>query len=369
MATCPFSPGDLINGKYVVSGLIGQGTFATVFKAHLVNSEELVAIKIIPESSLKSPGHIKQTQHEIDAMQNVKHPALVKMIENFIYEDYLVMVLEFCAGGDLFEYLAYQEEHLPEEIAALIFLQICQGLAFCHKCNVAHRDIKLENILIKKFPQVVISDFGLCGFIDETELMSTFCGSPTYCPPECLKNKEYDGRMSDIWSLGVLLYNLIESHPPWDVDSYTKMQQQIIKANYKPMTHGSISVKLLISKMLRLVPEDRLTIDEILKHEWLKNATKSTYYRTIKQNLSQRSSKFIQMSSTFSSDIQILRMSKSKEVVGLPKLHTLPTKFSSPNISVEEGRRRSILKQRKAICIKSTKPAKRPMCLSPIVEL
>ena len=367
MTDCPFSPGDVLSGKYVISGLIGQGTFASVFKAHNIKTNELVAMKIIPESSFKNQYHSKQIQHEIYTMQNIQHPALVHMIDTFTCDDYLIMVLEFCSGGDLFEYIAYQEEALPEEIAALLFLQICEGIAYCHNCNIAHRDIKLENILIKKFPQVVISDFGLCGIINNTELMSTFCGSPTYCPPECLRNLEYDGRQSDIWSLGVLLYYLIELQPPWEVGSFTRMQKQILKGNYKPMTKASVSAKMLVSKMLKVAPEERISIDEILNHEWLKNASKAAQYARIQQNMSENI-RYIKMSATFTSAPPILKVCKSKEVVGLPKLKSLTTKFSAPNIIIDEGRRRSVLKQRTPICIKNTKNTKRPVCLSPLVE-
>ena len=373
MTSCPFCPGDIINDKYVISSLIGKGTFASVFKAQIIRSNELVAMKVILRSSLKTQQHIRQLQQEIDAMTRIIHPSLIHMIETFLCDDYLIMVLEFCTGGDLFEYLALREDGIPEHLASLIFLQIAEGIAFCHKCNVAHRDIKLENILIKKFPQVVISDFGLCGFIDSTQLFSTFCGSPTYCAPECLKQQEYDGRLSDIWSLGVLLYTLIELHPPWDTDSVVKMQKQILKANYIPMKRGSVPVKLLVSKMLRVAPEERISMQEILNHEWLKIAIGTLEYIKLHENQANKI-KYAKMVQPIVGETSLLRFSNSKIQIGLPKLQCLPQKFSAPNIApafIEEGRRRSILRQRQAICIKNpaTKPARPKKLLTPMIDM
>ena len=127
----------------------------------------------------------------------------------------------FVIRGELFDYIV-DHDKLDEPTAAIVFQQIVDAIAYCHSFGVAHRDLKPENVLIIKFPHVKIADFGLCGYISAQQMMKTFCGSPCYCSPECLSKLDYDGRKSDIWSLGVLLYTMVTGQIPWNIMN-TKM--------------------------------------------------------------------------------------------------------------------------------------------------
>lgn len=184
------------------------------------------------------------------------------------------MILDLCSGGELFDYIV-KNEKLSEPTAALIFQQIAAAIAYCHSYGVAHRDLKPENVLIDKFPSVKVSDFGLCGYIDGKELMKTFCGSPCYCAPETLSRIQYDGRLSDVWSMGVILYAMVTGEHPWNISNTNAMIRQILRGAYTVPNFISPQCKDLINSMMKVDVKQRITMDKVLKHPWLANAAKA----------------------------------------------------------------------------------------------
>jgi serine/threonine protein kinase len=181
------------------------------------------------------------------------------------------LVIDLCSGGELFDYIV-EHDRLDEPTAALIFHQIISAIAYCHSFGVAHRDLKPENVLIVDFPYVKVADFGLCGFISEQQLMRTFCGSPCYCAPECLCRIQYDGRKSDVWSLGVILFAMVIGEHPWNVTNTSIMLRQILKGAYTVPGYISPACKNLIQSMMKVNPVDRISIERLVEHPWLKLA-------------------------------------------------------------------------------------------------
>jgi serine/threonine protein kinase len=175
--------------------------------------------------------------------------------------------MDYCSGGNLYEYIS-SHGPLDEPTAASIFKQVASAVALCHSFGIAHRDLKLDNILIDQFPHVKVSDLGLCGYLSEDALMQTFCGSPCYSAPECLCRVEYDGRLADVWSLGVILYLLLVGRPPWNISNTSLMLRQIVKADFAIPKSVSVQSRSLIASMLRVQPSERATIDQILVHPW-----------------------------------------------------------------------------------------------------
>jgi serine/threonine protein kinase len=184
------------------------------------------------------------------------------------------MMMDYCPGGELFDYIVNNDK-LPEPTAALIFQQIASAIAYCHSFGVAHRDLKPENVLIAEFPFVKVADFGLCGFISDQQMMKTFCGSPCYCAPECLCRIQYDGRKSDIWSLGVILFAMVVGEHPWNVSNTSIMLRQILKAAYTVPSFVSPECKALIQAMMKVNPTERISIEGIIEHPWLACAAKA----------------------------------------------------------------------------------------------
>ncbi|KAK8863641.1 hypothetical protein M9Y10_011329 [Tritrichomonas musculus] len=228
------------------------------------------AIKIYPKSNLESQDDEELFQREINAMAFFHHKNIISL-KDILSDDYnFYLVMDYCQGLDLKQYIAKNApDGIEEKTSSIIFRQIVSAVSYCHTLGVAHRDLKPENILITTFPNIKISDFGLCGYINENQLMRTFCGSPCYSAPECLNRIEYDGMHADTWSLGVILYTMVTGTQPWPINNSSVMIKNIIKGKYTVPKNISQSCKSLIHGMLNINPKERLTINQILDHPWI----------------------------------------------------------------------------------------------------
>lgn len=282
---------------YKLGAELGRGNFSVVCIATDINSEPVdssnqnpnhksfsrkppisrkFACKVFPKSNLREEGDVERFQREINTMTVAKHPSLVTMHDFFSDESNFYLILDLCQGGELYDYIVNHDK-LNEIAASVVFSQIVDALGYCHSIGIAHRDLKPENVLITNFPNIKISDFGLCGLISETKLMTSFCGSPCYCSPECLSKLDYDGRKSDIWSLGVLLYTMVTGQIPWNILNTKMMLEQICTGTYPLPENLSEDCRDLISHLLVVNPDERLTIDQIQHHSFLSKGNFSIY--------------------------------------------------------------------------------------------
>jgi serine/threonine protein kinase len=259
---------------YAIGDELGHGSFSHVCRCQNKETQEQFAIKIFRKENLADEGDQGRFQREIDTMAYLRHDNLIALYDFFWDETNFYLVIDLCPGGELFDYIV-DHERLDEPTAALVFQQIVGAIAYCHSFGVAHRDLKPENVLIADFPFVKVADFGLCGFISDQQLMRTFCGSPCYCAPECLCRIQYDGRKSDIWSLGVILFAMVVGEHPWNVANTSIMLRQILKAAYTVPNFVSPECKALIQGMMKVNPADRITIEGIIEHPWMACAAKA----------------------------------------------------------------------------------------------
>jgi len=260
--------------NYNIENVLGSGAFSTVCKAVHKTSGEIFACKIFPKTNLAEKGDIERFQREVNAMAFLRHDNLVALYDMHWDQENFYLFLDYCPGGELFDYIV-DHDKLDEPSSALIFQQVVASVQYCHSHGVAHRDLKPENILLDQFPHIRVSDFGLCGYVSEQQLMKTFCGSPCYCAPECLCRVQYDGRQSDVWSMGVILYAMVTGEHPWNISNTSIMLRQILKGAYTIPAFVSSACKDLITKMMQVNPKDRITVDDVMKHPWLKAAAKS----------------------------------------------------------------------------------------------
>ena len=262
---------DFVISHYKTIDIIGAGSFSSVYKVENLLDHQIFAMKVFPKSNLMDRGDQERFQREVNAMAFIKHENLVKLYDFFSDDQNFYMIMDYCAGGELFDYIV-DHSKLSEPEAAYVFRQIVEAIALCHSYGVAHRDLKPENVLITKFPHIKISDFGLCGFIDGHTLMKTFCGSPCYCSPECLSRVEYDGTKADVWSMGVILYSMVTGEHPWNIANTNLMVKQILNCQYDLPDWLSDDCQELIHGMLRLNASKRYTLKQISEHPWLKKA-------------------------------------------------------------------------------------------------
>jgi serine/threonine protein kinase len=267
-------------GNYAIGDEIGHGSFGSVFKATNTNDRKTYAIKAIPRSKLRCDEDREHFQREINAMAFLRHDNLLALRDFLSDEGHFYLVLDFCEEGELYSVVA-QDDRLDEPTAALIFQQILSAVAYCHSFSVAHRDLKLENILIVRFPQIKVSDFGLCGFMENEQLLRTFCGSPAYCAPECLSKLAYDGEKSDIWSLGVVLYSMVTGDFPWNIANASIMIRHILRGTFVVPSDVSPLCRDVIEGCLKVDPAQRMPMARMLIHPWLQCAGRSPHYEAV----------------------------------------------------------------------------------------
>jgi serine/threonine protein kinase len=204
-------------------------------------------------------------------MKHITHPNIAKLNEVLSSHSKIYLVLELVTGGELFHRLK-ENGAMSESESRYYFQQIISGVSFCAKQRIAHRDLKLENILLDEKGTVKISDFGLSGLFNydpnKLQLMHTTCGTVNYLAPEVFGNLGYDGHVADIWSCGVILYALLTGMLPFEDDLISRLIEKIVSANYEMPKTLSSEAQDLISQILNPDPRTRITIQRIKEHPW-----------------------------------------------------------------------------------------------------
>ncbi|CAG9785199.1 unnamed protein product [Diatraea saccharalis] len=246
---------------------LGQGTYGKVQLGINKKTGQEVAIKTIKKCKIESEADLVRIRREVQIMSSVRHPNIVHIYEVFENSEKMILVMEYCSGGELYDYLS-QKKVLQEDEARRLFRQIATAVYYCHIHKICHRDLKLENVLLDHTGSAKIADFGLSNVFKETSLLSTFCGSPLYASPEIVKGTPYIGPEVDCWSLGVLLYTLVYGAMPFDGSNFKRLVRQISNGDYyEPKTPSSASP--LIRDMLTVDPLKRADIAYICDHSWV----------------------------------------------------------------------------------------------------
>eukprot|EP00944_MAST-04C_sp_MAST-4C-sp1_P012946 g12946.t1 len=271
--------------------ILGKGSFATVRRAIKVNLHdtdrkeypEEVAAKIIDKKSCASDV-LPTLKDEVKIMLKINDAGCVRLYEIFESDRHLILMVELCRGGDLFDRIA-QKETYDESEAADVVRQVAQALKYLHDHNIVHRDLKPENLIYKEKAGNVLklTDFGLAKYIDSeatTNISEKPCGTPIYVAPEVLTASPVYSPKVDMWSLGVLAYILLCGFPPFDADENDLADLfQVIKAGkYNFLSpywdDVSKSAKDLISKLLEVNPEVRYSARQVLSHPWICDGSK-----------------------------------------------------------------------------------------------
>jgi 5'-AMP-activated protein kinase catalytic alpha subunit len=195
------------------------------------------------------------------------HPNVILVAEIFESEDSYYSVMEFCEGGELFNYIV-KKNRLSEDESAFFFFQLINGLEYIHSLGIVHRDLKPENLLLTSDHILKIIDFGLSNYFKtgQKNLLSTPCGSPCYASPEMVAGKKYDGFKIDVWSCGIILYAMLCGYLPFEDPDNEVLFKKILECKLDfPGYVNKLSIDL-IEKILVTDPEKRITIPEIKRH-------------------------------------------------------------------------------------------------------
>ncbi|XP_060921175.1 maternal embryonic leucine zipper kinase [Labrus mixtus] len=259
---------DELYKYYEIYDTIGSGGFAKVKLGRHILTGEKVAIKIMNKKDLGDD--LPRVKVEIDAMKNLSHQHVCRLYHVIETSTQIFMVLEYCPGGELFDYII-AKDRLSEEETRVFLRQIVSAMAYVHSQGYAHRDLKPENLLIDENHNLKLIDFGLCAKPKgglEFQLM-TCCGSPAYAAPELIQGKAYIGSEADVWSMGVLLFALLCGYLPFDDDNCMVLYRKITRGKYDNPQWLSPGSVLLLNQMMQVDPKRRISVRHLLDHPWV----------------------------------------------------------------------------------------------------
>ena len=264
-----------MKATYKIINFLGEGSFGRAYLALCDNDNNKYVIKQITLEGMDDEEK-RETFNEAKILKKLDHPNIIKFKEVFLQSQpkpALNIVTEYADGGDLGQKIEKQKKVPFSEAQILDYItQICLALQHIHKKKIIHRDLKSGNIFLMKSGIVKVGDFGIAKGLQSTwEKAKTFVGTPYFLSPEIINNQPYDNK-SDIWALGVLLYELMTFQMPFNAVSLPLLSIKINRGVYKPppSTYSS-DIRNLLKKCLTVNPDKRPSIDEILKLPLIKN--------------------------------------------------------------------------------------------------
>lgn len=255
-------------GRYVYSTkVIGKGAFSRVYKGFDIDSDDLVAVKVIEKMQLKD-SLVNRLYEEITLMKKLQHPGVAELRDFLDDDDNFYLILEYCAGGDLSGVI--KRGRIQEDIARDYMCQLVNVLRYLKTRNIIHRDLKPQNILLTSdFKTIKVTDFNFARELYDNDLAQTMCGSPLYMAPEIIEKEEYTVK-SDLWSVGMILYEMVYGRTPYS-DSYN-LVNLLEKIKTKPINYSdyiSPECNDLIRRLLVINPIDRICWQDFFSHPWL----------------------------------------------------------------------------------------------------
>lgn len=307
--------------NFKLLSVLGEGAFSIVYKAINLLTNSIVAIKIINKTNLSSK-QLRNIKHEINIMNRIKcHGNVIQLLDHIDCANNSFLILEYCNGGEIFDKIL-EYTYLSEDLSCHIFKQLLNAVESLHNLNIVHRDIKPENLLFKKIPFVQrsneefiqslrksddvkkvdegefkagigggtigvikLADFGLAKQLATNTIAQTPCGTTGYTAPEVFvchhnnniytNNSNSYSKAVDIWSMGCVLYTILCGFPPFYDENIEVLTENVTKGRFTFLQPWwdeiSQDAKDLISKMLNIDPDQRITIEEIWQHPWIVN--------------------------------------------------------------------------------------------------
>lgn len=298
-------PREVRFGNYVLGSTLGEGEFGKVKLGWRKDGKlpSQAAIKLIKRDSIPT-GSEKESKiyREITALKRLRHPNIVRLVEVLQNDKYIGIVLEYASGGELFDYIL-DHRYLKESLACRLFAQLVSGVDYMHSKGIVHRDLKLENLLLDKHKNIIITDFGFVNSFQNpnNDFMKTSCGSPCYAAPELVVSSEpYEGKKVDIWSCGVILYAMLAGYLPFDDDPQNPDGTNIARL-YHYITHTPLTFpeyiqptpRDLLRRILVANPNRRINLKDIRSHRWLAPHVPFLSVTPIEWDKNYRSSKLV----------------------------------------------------------------------------
>ncbi|KAI8148236.1 kinase-like domain-containing protein [Fennellomyces sp. T-0311] len=282
-------------GDYRIGKLLGVGAFSKVYVATHLHTGVQYAIKMVNKERIAKDARVRSSiEREVGVLRFIDHPLIVRLEATMETEMHLCIVMEYAQGGELFEFVQRMHQRLhangharvDEQLVKRIFLELVRTVQWMHDHSIIHRDLKLENILIHMdesgSPRLKVTDFGLARVIDPNDpILTTRCGSEEYAAPEIVQSMGYDGRQTDTWALGVILYALLVGYLPFMYnpgkgEKVSHLFYRIVSGDYKwpsdwnqhPERAVSNEAKQVVDCILKRHPHKRIALADIETLPW-----------------------------------------------------------------------------------------------------
>ena len=247
---------------------LGCGSFGRVFLARHLKTKVLYAIKAIDKQNKTNIDEKPYFRRELEVMYKIHHPNVVKLFGHFEDNKYCYFIMEFISRGNVYNLLTLDKKKiLSTKLVATIMKDVISATYFLHNMNppIIHRDIKPENVLLNEGMVAKLTDFGWSNYIQEEKERKTVCGTPIYLAPEIIKEQGHDERV-DIWCIGVLLFELITGSVPFRGNDIETLKSNILHLKITWPKEMKPDAKDLITKILKLDPNKRLPLEDMLQH-------------------------------------------------------------------------------------------------------
>ena len=255
---------------------LGRGKFGSVYLAREKQSQFIVALKVLTKSELQAHKVEHQLRREIEIQSHLRHPNILRLYGYFHDDTRVYLILEYAPGGELYKQLQKHKKFPPCRVAAIVKC-LAKALNHCHKRGVIHRDLKPENLLLDANGDVKIADFGWCVHALSSR-RTTLCGTLDYLAPEMVKGSPHTDKV-DVWSLGVLMYELLYGDPPFLAQGHGETYRRIVEVDLhfpepdakmdQASARSMESARNLIRQLLVKNPEERMRLEDVLLHPWI----------------------------------------------------------------------------------------------------
>lgn len=265
-------------GDYIITNKrIGKGSFSSIFIGFdKYNTDNIFAIKKIQVDTVTKLN--KNIKREIELHQKINHRNIIKIYkviyDNTIHNNNIFLILEYCSRGDFYNF--QKKRPIREHYIKKYINDLKEGLKYLYDKNIIHRDLKTKNLLMSNCGDIKIADFGFAKIFNKNnlDLKQTYCGSPLYMAPEILYYQKYDNK-SDLWSVGIIIYEMITGNPPYHVKNFYQLMKALEKSdielpdNYKVII--STKLQYLLKHLLVKNPNKRMDWLSFFNNSWIQN--------------------------------------------------------------------------------------------------
>ncbi|XP_068206151.1 uncharacterized protein [Palaemon carinicauda] len=255
---------------YKIIRKLGTGSYGCAHLALHIPTDTKCVIKEIQISHM-SAKELEEARREVEVLSSLSHPYIIQFRDSFEHDGRLLIVMDYCGGGDLHTLISNRKGVLfPEDRVLDWFVQLCLAIKYIHDRRILHRDIKSQNVFLTDDGKVRLGDFGIAKIMNSTsDLARTCIGTPYYLSPEMCENKPYNNK-SDIWALGCVLYEMITLGHAFEANNMKGLILKIIRGSYQPIpARYSRDLRLLLNQIFQREPRDRPSISVILRKNFV----------------------------------------------------------------------------------------------------